>query len=39
MLEGNRNIQPEVAQFVMNLEDPGQFADYVAYHLDFRLEG
>jgi ATP-dependent Lon protease len=38
MLESSRNIQPEVAQFVLNLEDPGQFADYVAYHLDFRLE-
>ncbi len=39
MLEsGSRNLQPEVAQFVLNLEDPGQFADYVAYHLDFRLE-
>lgn len=38
MIEAGRNIQPEVAQFVMNLEDPGQFADYVAYHLDFRLE-
>ena len=36
--QGGRNIQSEVAQFVMNLEDPGQFADYVAYHLDFRLE-
>ena len=35
---GVRNIQPEVAQFVMNLDDAGQFADYVAYHLDFRLE-
>ena len=34
---GSRSIQTEVAQFVMNLEDPGQFADYVAYHLDFRL--
>ena len=35
---GNRGIQSEVAQFILNLEDPGQFADYVAYHLDFRLE-
>jgi len=35
---GGRNIQPEIAQFVMNLDDPGQFADYVAFHLDFRLE-
>ena len=34
----NRNLQVDVAQFVMNLEDPGQFADYVAYHLDFKLE-
>ncbi len=38
MLESSRSIQPEVAQFVMNLEDAGQFADYVAYHLDFNLE-
>lgn len=35
---GSRSVQHEVAQFVMSLEDPGQFADYVAYHLDFRLE-
>lgn len=34
---GGRSVQGEVAQFVMNLEDAGQFADYVAYHLDFRL--
>ena len=34
---GTRTVQSEVAQFVMNLEDPGQFADYVAYHLDFKL--
>ncbi len=38
MVEAGRNIQPEVAQFIMNLEDPGQFADYVAYHLDFKIE-
>ncbi len=38
VIESGRNIQPEVAQFVMNLDDAGQFADYVAYHLDFRLE-
>ena len=35
---GGRGLQAEVAQFIMNLEDPGQFADYIAYHLDFRLE-
>ncbi|MDZ7705361.1 MAG: endopeptidase La [Trueperaceae bacterium] len=38
MVEAGRNIQPEVAQFIMNLEDAGQFADYVAYHLDFKIE-
>jgi ATP-dependent Lon protease len=38
IVESGRMIQPEVAQFIMNLEDPGQFADYVAYNLDFRLE-
>ncbi|MCA9838444.1 MAG: endopeptidase La [Trueperaceae bacterium] len=38
MIESSRNVQPEVAQFVMNLEDAGQFADYVAYNLDFRPE-
>lgn len=38
MLENSRNVQPEVAQFIMNLEDAGQFADYVAYNLDFRHE-
>ena len=38
MIEAGYNIQTEVAQFIMNLEDAGQFADYVAYHLDFRLE-
>ncbi|MEX2500781.1 MAG: endopeptidase La [Trueperaceae bacterium] len=35
---GGRGIQAEVAQFILNLEDAGQFADYVAYHLDFRLD-
>jgi ATP-dependent Lon protease len=34
---GSRSIQAEVAQFIMNLEDAGQFADYVSYHLDFKL--
>ena len=38
MIETSRSVQPEVAQFIMNLEDPGQFADYVAYNLDFRHE-
>src|SRR5690625_1904859 len=35
---GSRSVQHEVAQFVMGLDDPGQFADYVTYHLDFKLE-
>ncbi|MBN4836326.1 LON peptidase substrate-binding domain-containing protein, partial [Enterobacter hormaechei] len=24
--------------FVLNLEDPSQLADYIAFHMDFRLE-
>ena len=35
---GSRNLQTDVAQFVLNLEDPGQFADYISFHLDFRIE-
>ncbi len=35
--QGGRGLQAEVAQFVLNLEDPGQFSDYVAYHLDFKV--
>lgn len=38
MVENSRNVQAEVAQFVLNLEDAGQLADYVAYNLDFRHE-
>ena len=38
MIESTHSIHHEVAQFIMNLDDPGQFADYVAYHLDFKLE-
>ena len=38
IVESGRNIPPEVATFIFNLEDPGQLADYIAYHLDFRLE-
>ena len=35
---GGRNLQADVAQFVLNLDDPGQFADYLAFHLDFRID-
>ncbi len=38
LIESTRNIHNEVAHFIMNLDNPGQFADYVAYHLDFKLE-
>lgn len=38
MLEQGHPIQPDVAQFITNLHDPGQFADYIAYHLEFRIE-
>lgn len=38
ILEQGHPIQPDAAQFILNLHDPGQYADYLAYHLDFRLE-
>jgi len=38
LLREGKYVTPEVAQFVLNLEDPSQLADYIAFHLDFKLE-
>ncbi|MFZ5992096.1 MAG: endopeptidase La [Deinococcota bacterium] len=38
VLKEGRYLSPEVTQFVLNLEDPSQLADYIAFHMDFRLE-
>ncbi len=38
LLKEGKYLAPEVAQFVLNLEDPSQLADYIAFHMDFRLE-
>ena len=38
LLREGKYLSPEVAQFVTNLEDPAQLADYIAFHLDFKLE-
>jgi ATP-dependent Lon protease len=38
LLREGKFVSPEVAQFVANLEDPSQLADYIAFHLDFKLE-
>ncbi len=38
LLKEGKYLLPEVAQFVMNLEDPSQLADHIAFHLDFKLE-
>ncbi|MDX2006737.1 MAG: endopeptidase La [Meiothermus sp.] len=38
LLKEGKYLSPEVAQFVQNLEDPSQLADYIAFHLDFKLE-
>jgi len=38
LLKEGKYLSPEVAQFVLNLEDPAQLADYIAFHLDFKLE-
>ena len=38
VLKEGRYLSPEVTQFVLNLEDPSQLADYIAFHMEFRLE-
>ncbi|GIW23888.1 endopeptidase La [Meiothermus sp.] len=38
LLREGKYLSPEVAQFILNLEDASQLADYIAYHLDFKLE-
>ncbi len=38
LIESAYHVHNEVANFIMNLDNPGQFADYIAYHLDFKLE-
>jgi ATP-dependent Lon protease len=38
LLKEGKYLPPEVAQFVLNLEDPSQLADYIAFHMEFRLE-
>ncbi|WP_374707477.1 endopeptidase La [Meiothermus sp.] len=38
LLREGKYLSPEVAQFVLNLEDPSQLADYIAFHLEFKLE-
>jgi ATP-dependent Lon protease len=38
LLKEGKYLSPEVAQFVLNLEDASQLADYIAFHLEFKLE-
>jgi len=38
LLKEGKYVAPDVAQFIQNLEDPAQLADYIAFHMDFRLE-
>ncbi len=38
LLKEGKYLAPDVAQFIQNLEDPAQLADYIAFHMDFRLE-
>ncbi|RDI94922.1 endopeptidase La [Meiothermus sp. QL-1] len=38
LLREGKPLTPEVAQAILNLEDPAQLADYIAFHLDFKLE-
>ncbi len=38
VLKEGKYLSPDIAQFIQNLEDPAQLADYIAFHLDFKLE-
>ena len=38
LLKEGKYVAPDVAQFIQNLEDPAQLADYIAFHMDFKLE-
>ncbi len=38
LLKEGKYVSPDVAQFIQNLEDPVQLADYIAFHMDFKLE-
>ncbi len=38
LLKEGKYLSPEVTQFVTNLEDAAQLADYIAFHMDFKLE-
>ncbi len=38
LLKEGKYLAPDVAQFIQNLEDPAQLADYIAFHMDFKLE-
>ena len=37
ILKEGKYLAPDVAQFIQKLEDPSQFADYIAFHMDFKL--
>ncbi|MFN8509708.1 MAG: endopeptidase La [Deinococcaceae bacterium] len=37
VMANGKFLPPETVQFIHNLEDPAQIADYVAFHFDFKL--
>ncbi|HWG84389.1 MAG TPA: endopeptidase La [Deinococcales bacterium] len=38
LLKAGKFVAPETVQFIQTLEDPAQIADYIAFHLEFKLE-
>ena len=38
ILKEGKYLSPDVAQYIQKLEDPSQLADYLAFHMDFKLE-
>ncbi len=38
VLKSGKTVNPEAVQFIQSLDEAGQLADYLAFHLDFKLE-
>jgi len=38
LLKEGKLLNPDTAQLILNLEDPSQLADFIAFNVDFRLE-
>ncbi|WP_420595359.1 endopeptidase La [Deinococcus sp.] len=38
VIQGGKGLTPDAVQAIQGKEDPGELADFIAFHMDFRLE-